>query len=54
MSIYIEVDGGVVQSVYTDNKDLAHVHVVLVDYDNIRLGDEEPETPDAEQRIQLY
>lgn len=54
MSIYIEVDEGVVRAVYTDNKDLAHVHVVLVDYDDIRLGDEEPETPDAEQRIYIY
>lgn len=54
MSIYIEVEGGVVQDVYTDNDALANVHIVVVDWDNIEAGDEKPETPRPEQRIPLY
>ena len=54
MNVYIEVEGGVVQSVYTDNESLANVHVVVVDYDNINAGDDKPETPNVEQCIPLY
>lgn len=54
MSIYIEVSGGVVQSVYTDNESLADVHVEVVDWDNIEAGDTEPTLPDVERRIPIY
>ena len=41
MKIYIEVSGGMVQSVYTDDKE-ASICCVVADYDNAKdLGDQD-------------
>ena len=52
MKVYIEVRGGVVDSVYTDINALAEV--VLIDYDNIEAGDSEPEQPTEKNRFYIY
>ena len=49
--IYVEVRGGVVDAVYTDQEG-EQIQVVLVDWDNIEAGDAVPELPD--DRIYLY
>lgn len=51
MKIYIEVRGGVVQSVFTATE-IEDIEVEVVDYDNIEAGDEAPELP--EERIYIY
>lgn len=45
MKIYVEVEGGVVQSVFSDKK-IDDVEIIVVDYDNIKAGDEMPELPE--------
>ena len=52
MKIYIEVSGGIVQSVYTDID--ARAEVVLVDYDNIEAGDTAPEQPTENNRFYIF
>lgn len=51
--IFIEVRGGVVDAVYTDTQG-EQVQVVLIDWDNIESGDEEPEQPELNARFYLY
>ena len=52
MKIFIEVRGGLVSAVYTDINSQAEV--VLVDYDNIEAGDEEPCQPIENHRYYIY
>lgn len=52
MKIFIEVRGGIVQNVYTDIDSQAEV--VMVDYDNIEAGDDEPEQPTENNRFYIY
>lgn len=52
MKIFIEVRGGLVQSVYTDIN--AQAEVVMVDWDNIEQGDPEPEQPTENNRFYIY
>ena len=54
MSIFIEVEGGVVQAVYTDNEVLKNVHIEVVDWDNVAAGDLEPSRPEIDARFYLF
>jgi hypothetical protein len=52
MQIFIEVRGGVVQSVYADSE--IDAEIVLIDWDNIEQGDAEPEQPTEHNRFYIY
>lgn len=53
MKIFVEVHGGVVQSVFTDSEELI-ADVVIVDWDNIEQGDPEPDQPIKNNRFYIY
>jgi len=53
MKIFVEVRGGVVQSVFTDAEDV-NAEVVVVDWDNIEQGDPEPDQPIKNNRFYIY